>query len=145
MNKLIAKSAAGLIAATLATSLGSFALADNSATTEAVVNHHLGAFGAGDVDALLSDYTAESVMITADGHLTGPDELRPAFEGLVAEFSKPGVIFEMQHMSVVDDVAYIVWNAETDDNIYQIGTDTFVVKDGKIMKQTFTTLTVSKK
>ncbi len=51
----------------------------------------------------------------------------------------------MQHMSVVDDVAYIVWNAETDDNIYQIGTDTFVVKDGKIMKQTFTTLTVSKK
>lgn len=68
-----------------------------------------------------------------------------AIQAAVAEFSKLGVIFEMQHMSVVDDVAYIVWNAETDDNIYQIGTDTFVVKDGKIMKQTFTTLTVSKK
>lgn len=145
MNSLISKSAAGLIAATVAASPGTFALADSNATTETVVNHHLEAFGAGDIDAMLSDYTPDSVMMTAAGNLTGPDELRPAFEDLIAEFSKPGAVFEMQHMSVVDDVAYIVWNAETEDNVYRIGTDTFVVKDGKIMKQTFTALTVSKK
>lgn len=145
MKSLISKSAAGPIAATLLATLpGTFALADNSAMTEAVVNHHLESFGAGDVEALLSDYTPVSAMMTTGVHFTGPDEMRPAFEGLVAEFSKPGAVFEMQHMAVIDDVAYIVWKAETADNIYQIGTDTFVVKDGKIMSQTFTTLTVSK-
>jgi hypothetical protein len=35
------------------------------------------------------------------------------------------------------DTAYIVWKAETADNRYELGTDTFVVKDGKIAIQTF--------
>lgn len=132
------------LAATLAVSIGAPALADGMATTESVVNHHLEAFGAGDVDAMLSDYTAESVMFTQGGNLTGPDELKPAFEGLIAEFSKPGMVFEMQLMSVVGDVAYIVWNAETADNVYEIATDTFVVRDGKIIVQTFTVKSTSK-
>ncbi len=35
------------------------------------------------------------------------------------------------------EVAYIVWSAETADNAYELGTDTFVVRDGKIVAQTF--------
>jgi len=39
---------------------------------------------------------------------------------------------------VEGDYAYILWSAETPDNVYELGTDTFVVRDGKIMAQSFT-------
>jgi hypothetical protein len=35
------------------------------------------------------------------------------------------------------DTAYIVWKAETADNRFERGTDTFIVQNGKIMTQTF--------
>ena len=34
-------------------------------------------------------------------------------------------------------VRYIVWTAETADNVYEFGTDTFVIRDGKILAQSF--------
>ena len=56
---------------------------------------------------------------------------------LLKEFAKPGMSFEMLRQDVDGDTAYIVWKAETADNRYEIGTDTFLVKDGKIATQTF--------
>ena len=40
--------------------------------------------------------------------------------------------------------AYILWTAETADNIYELGTDTFVVQNGKIVVQSFTGKTTPK-
>ena len=45
--------------------------------------------------------------------------------------------FDMLRQEVDGDVAYIVWKAETADNRYELGTDTFVVPDGKIATQMF--------
>jgi hypothetical protein len=36
------------------------------------------------------------------------------------------------------DCAYILWTAETADNVYEVGTDTFFVRNGKIVAQSFT-------
>jgi hypothetical protein len=35
------------------------------------------------------------------------------------------------------DHAYIFWTAETADNSYEFATDTFVVRNGKIVAQSF--------
>ena len=43
----------------------------------------------------------------------------------------------MQIVSVEGEYAYIVWSGETPDNIYELGTDTFVVREGKIVAQSF--------
>jgi hypothetical protein len=43
----------------------------------------------------------------------------------------------MNHRATNGDTAYIVWKAETAENRYEIGTDTFIVKNGKIVSQTF--------
>ena len=43
----------------------------------------------------------------------------------------------MKQQSVDGDYAYILWTAETADNVYEVGTDTFVVRDGKIVAQSF--------
>jgi hypothetical protein len=56
---------------------------------------------------------------------------------MFAEFGKPGASFSMKQQSVEGDYAYILWIAETADNVYELGTDTFVVRDGKIVAQSF--------
>jgi len=54
-----------------------------------------------------------------------------------SEFGKPGTMFSMKLQSVEGDYAYLLWTAETADNVYELGTDTFVVSSGKIMVQSF--------
>jgi hypothetical protein len=44
----------------------------------------------------------------------------------------------MKQQFVEGDYAYILWTAETADNVYEVGTDTFVVRDDKIVAQSFT-------
>lgn len=106
--------------------------------TKDVIDHHLGCFGEGDLQGVLSDYTQGAVLFTPNGPLKGVDSIRPLFEQLLADFEKPGATFSMKLQSVEGDYAYILWAAETADNVYEVGTDTFVVQDGKIIAQSFT-------
>ena len=108
------------------------------ASTKDVVGRHLEFFGKGDLKGILSDYAPNAVLLTPDGPLRGADAIRPLFEAIVAEFGKPGATFSMKQQSVEGDCAYILWTAETADNVYELGTDTFVVQDGKIVAQSFT-------
>jgi ketosteroid isomerase-like protein len=114
------------------------------ASTSDVLDHHLQSFGAGDLDAILEDYTDDSVLFTPEGPLKGPDAIRGMFVGMFEEFGKPGMSFEMLQQDVEGDCAYIVWKAETADNIYEVGTDTFVVQGGKITYQSLCVKAVPK-
>ena len=44
----------------------------------------------------------------------------------------------MKQQLVERDYAYILWTAETADNVYELATDTFVVRKCKIVAQSFT-------
>jgi len=108
------------------------------ASTQDVLDHHLECFGKGDLKGILSDYAPGVVLFTQNGPLRGTEAIKPLFEALVAEFGKPGATFRMKQQFVEGEYAYIVWTAETADNVYEVGTDTFVVRDGKIVAQSFT-------
>ena len=108
------------------------------ASTKDVLEHHLKCFGEGDLEGILSDYAPGAVMFTADQSLRGVDAIRPLFQAMLAEFGKPGATFTVRQQLVEGDYAYILWSAETADNVYELGTDTFVVRDGKIIAQSFT-------
>jgi hypothetical protein len=56
---------------------------------------------------------------------------------MVAEFAKPGSSFRLKHLSVEGDHGFIAWAAETADNVYELGTDTFFVAGGRIQAQSF--------
>jgi hypothetical protein len=43
----------------------------------------------------------------------------------------------MKEQHAEGDYAYILWNAETADNTYEAATDTFIVRNGKIVAQSF--------
>jgi ketosteroid isomerase-like protein len=107
------------------------------ASTKDVLDHHLKCFGEGDLDGILSDYAPGAVLFTSDGPLRGADAMRPLFQAMIAEFGKPGATFSMKQQFVEGDYAYILWTAETADNVYELGTDTFVVRDGKIVAQSY--------
>src|SRR4029453_7369383 len=80
----------------------------------------------------------DAVLFTADGPLKGAEAIRPFFQAMVAEFGKPGATFSLEQQFIEGNYAYILWSAETVDNVYEMGTDTFVVRDGKIVAQSFT-------
>ena len=107
------------------------------ASTKDVVDNHLKCFGTGDLTGILSDYAPGAVLFTADGPLRGRDAMRPLFQSMIAEFGKPGAAFRMTRQSVEGDYAYLLWTAETADNVYDVATDTFVVREGKIVAQSF--------
>ena len=106
-------------------------------STKDVVDNHLKCFGEGDLKGILSDYAPGAVLFTPDGPLRGADAIRPFFQAMIAEFGKPDSAFWMKQQSVEGDHAYILWTAETADNVYELGTDTFLVRDGKTVVQSF--------
>ena len=108
------------------------------ASTKDVINHHLKAFGERDLKGVLSDYAPGAVFFTPEGPLRGADAIRPLFQAMIEEFGKPGARFSMKQQFVEGDYGYILWTAETADNVYELGADTFVVRDGKIVAQSFT-------
>ena len=108
------------------------------ASTKNVLDHHLKCFGEGDLKGILSDYAPGAVLFTPAGPLRGDDAIRPLFQAMIGEFGKPGATFSMKQQFIEADYAYILWTAETADNVYELGTDTFVVRDGKIVAQSFT-------
>jgi ketosteroid isomerase-like protein len=106
-------------------------------TTKDVLDHHLQCFAERDLNGTLSDYAPAAVLFTPGGPLVGTDAIRPFFARLIAEFAEPGASFNLKHQSIEGDYAYIHWTAETADNVYELGTDTFVVRNGKIVVQSF--------
>ena len=99
------------------------------ASTKEVLEHHLKCFAEGDLEGILK----------------GAEAIRLLFQAMVAEFGKrratvefgkPGATFSIKQQFVEGDYAYILWSAETVDNVYEMGT--FVVRDGKIVAQSFT-------
>lgn len=107
-------------------------------STKDILDNHLGSFFKRDLHGVLSDYAPDAVMFTHNGALKGIDGIRPLFQALFAEFGKGRPTFNMQRQIIEGDYGYIMWTAETADNVYEMATDTFVVRDGKIVAQSFT-------
>jgi ketosteroid isomerase-like protein len=108
-------------------------------STKEVLNRHLKCFGDGDLAGLLADYAPDTVVFRpygfggAGGVSKGITAIGPVFSTVLAEFARPGSRFEIRQQAIEGDYAYIVWDAETAHNVYELGSDTFVVKDGKIV------------
>ena len=112
-------------------------LSETGKRTEETLLNHLHAFGSGDVDAIMADYDEEAVFITPEGTLRGSGEIRPLFESLVADFP-PGSALEVSQQIIEGEIAYLVWSGESETLKIPFATDTLIVRDGKIVAQTFT-------
>lgn len=105
-------------------------------TTESVLRHHLEALtNGGGVDPILEDYAPSAVLLGPLGVASGHAELRLFFEGILGALPAGfWAEFKVTTQEIRDDVAFIVW---TGGQTAPLGTDTFIVRDGKIVLQTF--------
>ncbi|EMA39176.1 nuclear transport factor 2 family protein [Halococcus hamelinensis] len=114
-------------------------------TTEDVLDHHLEAFGDQDIEATMADYADDAVVITHGEVYRGREAIGDWFETeLFTEFEKPDVTFTLNEKTVEGEYAYITWEADTPETDYEFATDTFVVRDGKIVAQTLGVQATSK-
>jgi ketosteroid isomerase-like protein len=102
-----------------------------------IVMRHLQSFQRNDLEAVVSDYTNESVLITQDATYTGPKEIKDFFAGFMVHFPTQKSSFEIDKLVANGGLVYIVWHANTPSLDVSLGTDTFVIKDDKIHQQTF--------
>lgn len=99
-----------------------------------VLMHHLTSLGAGQLDELMLDYTDDSILMSPDQTFHGVAEIRAFFQAAIAGFP-PELMkaFMMIRQDIQGEVIYITWKAEP---FIKMGTDTFVIRDGKIAVQT---------
>lgn len=105
--------------------------------TRNLLTHHLSSFQDNDLAAVMSDYTSESILITKDATYRGTEQIRTFFSSLIPHFPRHRSTFELDKMVVNDEVVFIVWHANTPTIDVPFATDTFVIKAGKISRQTF--------
>lgn len=105
-----------------------------SSSTQTVLEHHLHAFYEG-IDPLMDDFTDESVVITHETAYRGLAEIRgffvALFEALPEGFAEA---VRIKRQEIAGEVAFLLWEAKP---WFPFCTDTFVVRNGKILFQTF--------
>jgi len=108
----------------------------NPSDTESVVRNHLQAFvEQKGIDAILRDYDDDARFLSEIRTYHGKREIRHFFEAFIASLP-PNAInrFSLRTMRVEGEIAYITWSVA---NVVPLGTDTLVVRNGKILSQTF--------
>ena len=102
-----------------------------------IVSQHIESFLENNLEAVLSDYTNESVLITEEATYTGTEEIRAFFSSLITHFPRQTSKMSLEKMVVDDTLVFIVWRAKTSSLEVPFASDTFIVKEGKIHRQTF--------
>jgi hypothetical protein len=84
---------------------------------------------------LALNYAPDVVQLTAtSGIRRGHDGVRSGARELAREL--PGARFEYVLCEVEGEIAFLVWNAESDRGSVLAGADTFLIRGGKIQVQT---------
>lgn len=110
-------------------------IATPARTTESVVRHHLQAFlEHRGIDAVLQDYADDACFMAEDRIYRGKEEIRAFFAAFIALLPTGATDrFELRALRTDGAVAYITWRIA---DAIPLGTDTFLVQDGKIAAQT---------
>lgn len=103
-------------------------------TPQDVFAHHGQALAAGDLDAIVADYSDDSVVITSAGVARGKDEIRRVFVSLLDDL--PDADWNLKNLIFEGDVLFLEWAADSAVNRADDGVDTFVFRDGMIRAQT---------
>lgn len=107
-----------------------------SSDTETVIRNHLQAFvNRQGVAAILSDYDDDACFYSETATYRGKREIGAFFEDFIARMP-PGAPerFSLRTLRVEGELGYITWSAGRE---IPLGTDTFVVRNGRIVSQTF--------
>jgi hypothetical protein len=104
--------------------------------TESVVRTHLQAFlDREGIPAIMADYDDDACFLSEDRAYRGRHEIAGFFQAFLATLPPLAIErFALRSLRVEGELAHVVWSAGRD---LPLGTDTFVVRNGRIVSQTF--------
>ena len=111
-------------------------MSTESSVTETVVRNHLQAFlEQKGIAAILNDYDENARFYSEAKIYRGKQEIHGFFIDFIDSLPAGGTdLFSLRSQRVDGNIAYITWSVGGD---IPLGTDTFVVDNGKIVSQTF--------
>ncbi len=106
-------------------------------TTEAVLGQHVQALIARDIDAIVSDYSDDAVVFAPNGVFKGLENIRAFFTGALGMLNPEAMNnLAVSKQEIDGEFAYVIWSALP---VISFAGDTFCVRDGKIVLQSFVT------
>ena len=111
-------------------------MSTESSVTETVVRNHLQAFlEQKGIAAILNDYDEHARFLSEAKVYQGKQEIHGFFMDFIGSLPAGAYdIFSLRSLRVDGNIVYITWSIGSD---VPLGTDTFVVDNGKIVSQTF--------
>jgi ketosteroid isomerase-like protein len=102
-------------------------------STKQVFDDHVAALESGDISRIMADYADDAILIGLNGAVVGKPAIQAGFENMIQ--GSPNIKFTSQEI-VEGDTLLAIWSAECDTATFPQGVDTFVIRDGKIQRQT---------
>ncbi len=109
--------------------------ADPARSSEAVFKHHIQSWNDRNLDAIVSDYADDAVVVIQGKVHRGKSAVGPLFQWLFRAFDGTKLVFDPT--IVEGGMVYITWRV-TKAGVEHEGTDTFIIENGKIRVQTVT-------
>jgi len=106
-------------------------------TQHSVIMRHLQAFRENNLQSVMEDYSDSAVFITQQTTYTGKTAIRGFFEELIIHFPPDHTNFTLHTLAACNNMVLIIWEASTPTLSVMMGTDTFILSEGKIVQQTF--------
>jgi hypothetical protein len=105
-----------------------------SRTPTQVWADRLAAISVGDLDRVMCDYADDAVLVTAGGVASGAAAIRASLEGLLGLLG--GNVPTVSTVTIEGKIIFITWFVTSPVVSIPDGSDTFVIKHGKIQYQT---------
>jgi ketosteroid isomerase-like protein len=103
--------------------------------TETIFKEHFQKVFSLQLDAVLEDFTEESVLFSPDGVFRGLDGIRQFYQGAMQLLTPDALSSVKVHRQEFNgEFAYVVWSIG---EMMPLASDTFHIKDRKILMQSF--------
>jgi len=105
-------------------------------STQEVFDDHLQLARQGDIETdIARNYAEDCVLLTTYGVFKGHDGVREA--AVLLDRQLPDARFVYRTRLVYGEIAFLEWTGESEHFRVEDGTDTFLIRDGKIQVMTF--------
>ena len=105
--------------------------------SERIAVDYLDALFRNDIQAIMSNYTNKSIVITLEKTYKGFHEIKEFIQELVQFFSKKNTVLVLDKIALENEIVYMVWHTISTKSNILMASDTFFIEDDKISNHTF--------
>jgi hypothetical protein len=113
------------------------AAAAPTASGDRVLQNHVDAFLRNDLDALMSDFARDAVLVEPAGIHEGRERIRAFYRGLMRQFPAGASTIALDHKAIHGDLVYFLWHGRSPSLEVKFASDTLLLRGGRIAAQTF--------